>query len=159
LPNFAPGGNGGPGPDFFAGQGGVIPPQDAAQVSAKWPAGNVDVRLANYMCQAQQKWTIIPVTNAGGYPGSPYFKISIAGTERVLAATQEAELLTLSAFTGAPEQLWRVDQLADGTWRIMPKSIPNTKEPLALSAVGSSFATLARFDPKSDKQRWLLKTP
>ena len=48
---------------------------------------------------------------------------------------------------------------ADGTWRIMPKSMPNSKEPLALSAVGSSFATLAKFDPESDKQRWLIKTP
>jgi arabinan endo-1,5-alpha-L-arabinosidase len=55
--------------------------------------------------------------------------------------------------------LWRIDQLPDGSWRIMPKSIPNSKETLALSAVGSSFATLSKFDPKSDKQRWLLKTP
>jgi arabinan endo-1,5-alpha-L-arabinosidase len=55
--------------------------------------------------------------------------------------------------------LWRFDQLADGTWRIMPKSVPNSKEALALSAVGSSFATLARFDPKNEKQRWMLKTP
>ena len=28
---------------------------------------------------------------------------------------------------GGPEQLWRIDQLADGTWRIMPKSIPIPK--------------------------------
>ena len=41
----------------------------------------------------------------------------------------------------------------------MPKSIPNSKEPMALSAVGSSFATLAKFDPKSDKQHWLIKMP
>ena len=53
----------------------------------------------------------------------------------------------------------RLDQLADGTWRIMPKAIPGSKDAPALSAVGSSFATLARFDPKSEKQRWLLKTP
>ena len=33
------------------------------------------------------------------------------------------------------------------------------KQPLAVSAIGSSFATLAKFDPKSDKQRWLIKTP
>jgi hypothetical protein len=39
------------------------------------------------------------------------------------------------------------------------KSIPNSKETLALSAVGSSFATLAKFDLKSEKQRWLFKTP
>ena len=49
---------------------------------------------------------------------------------------------SLPAFTGGPEQLWRIDQLADGTWRIMPKSVPNSKETLALSAIGSSFATL-----------------
>jgi hypothetical protein len=30
---------------------------------------------------------------------------------------------------------------------------------LALSAVGSSFATLSKFDPRSEKQRWLFKTP
>jgi hypothetical protein len=41
----------------------------------------------------------------------------------------------------------------------MPKSVPNSKEPLALSAIGSSFATLAKFNSESDKQRWLLKTP
>jgi arabinan endo-1,5-alpha-L-arabinosidase len=41
----------------------------------------------------------------------------------------------------------------------MPKAVPNSKESLALSALGSSFATLAKFDPKSDKQRWNLKTP
>jgi arabinan endo-1,5-alpha-L-arabinosidase len=137
----------------------VIPPQDAAQVSIHWPAGVVDIRMANYMCQAQQKWTVTPVADAGGYPGSPYFRIAIAGTDRTLAATEEGELIALPAYTGGPEQQWRIDQLADGAWRIMPKSIPNAKETLALSAIGSSFATLAQFDPNSDKQRWLFKSP
>jgi arabinan endo-1,5-alpha-L-arabinosidase len=151
----APGGRGG----MFSGVGGVIPPQDVAQVSQNWPVGNIDLRLSNYMVQAQQKWTIAPVANAGGFPGSPYFKITIAGTDRALAATDDAELVTVPAFTGAPEQLWRIEQLTDGTWRIMPKAIPNSKESLALSAVGSSFATLAKFDPKSDRQRWNVKMP
>ena len=140
---------------MFAGTGGVIPPQDVAEVSKNWPPGNVDVRMANYLCQAQQKWAITAIANAGGYPGSPYFKIAIAGTDRVLAATGDAELTVLPTFTGGPEQMWRMDQLADGTWRISPKS----KEAFALSAVGSSFATLSKFDPKSEKQRWLFKTP
>ena len=73
----------------------------------------------------------------------------------MLAATEDAELTVLSAFTGGPDQVWRMDQLADGTWRISPKS----KQALALSAVGSSFATLAKFDPNSEKQRWLFKAP
>jgi arabinan endo-1,5-alpha-L-arabinosidase len=150
----APGGRG-----MFAGTGAPIPSQDVAEVSKNWPAGNTDVRMANYLCQAQQKWAITAVPNAGGYPGSPYFKITIAGTDRALAATGDAELVVLPAFTGGPEQLWRIDQLGDGSWRVMPKSIPNSKEALVLSAVGSSFATLAKFDPKSEKQRWLFKTP
>ena len=162
-PGAAPGaGRGaapGAGPGMFAGTGAPIPPQDVAEVSKNWPAGNFDTRMAIYLCQAQQKWAITAVPNAGGYPGSPYFKITIAGTDRALAATEDAELVVLPAFTGGPEQLWRMDQLADGTWRIMPKSIPNSKEALALSAVGSSFATLSKFDPKSEKQRWLIKTP
>jgi arabinan endo-1,5-alpha-L-arabinosidase len=137
-PGATPGGAG-PG-GMFAGQGGVIPPQDVAEVSKNWPAGNVDARMANYMCQAQQKWAIAAVPNAGGYPGSPYFKITVAGTDRALAATEEAEISVLSAFTGGPEQLWRMDQLADGTWRISPKSIPNSREALVLTAAGSSFA-------------------
>jgi arabinan endo-1,5-alpha-L-arabinosidase len=161
LESGTPGGRAGMGAGggIFGGVGGVIPPQDVAQVSQNWPTGTIDLRLSNYMIQAQQKWMIAPVPNAGGYPGSPYFKITIAGTDRALAATDDAELVAVPAFTGAPEQLWRIEQLTDGTYRIMPKAIPNSKESLALSAVGSSFATLSRFDPKSDRQRWNLKTP
>jgi arabinan endo-1,5-alpha-L-arabinosidase len=150
---------GGFGGAMFGGTGSPIPSQDVAQVSRNWPAGNLDLRMGNYLCQAQQKWAITAVPNSGGYPGSPYFKITVAGTDRALAASEDAELVTLPSFTGGPEQLWRIDQLTDGTWRIMPKSVPNSGEALAISAVGSSFATLARIDPKSDRQRWLLKTP
>src|SRR5688572_25616661 len=136
-----------------------IPAQEAAQVGGNWPSAPVDARLSPYMLQAQQKWTVTPVPGAGGYPGSPYFKISIAGTERALAATEDAEVVVLPAFTGGPEQLWRIDQLTDGTYRLMPKAVPNGKVPLALSAVGSSKPTLAAFKADSDRQRWLLKTP
>ena len=144
---------------MFAGQGGVILPQDVAQISTNWPVGNIGIRMANYMCQAQQKWAVTPMTNAGGYLGSPYFKITIAGTDCVLAVGEDGELVALPAFTGGHEQLWRLDQLTDGTWRIMPKFASTANESLVLSAIGSSFATLAKFDPASDKQRWLFKTP
>lgn len=137
----------------------AIPEQTPADVSSNWPAGDVDVRLAPAMLQAQQKWRIEPVNGAGGYPGSPYFKIMIEGTERALAATSGGELVAVRTFTGAPEQLWRIDQLTDGTYRIMPKSIPGSQEPLALSAVGSSMPTLAKFDPSSDRQRWHIRVP
>jgi arabinan endo-1,5-alpha-L-arabinosidase len=134
-----------------------IADQEPAQVAANWPATS-GVRLAPAMLQAQQKWVIAPVANAGGYPGAPYFRITIAGTERSLTATEGAELAALP-FTGAPEQLWRIDQLTDGNHRIAPKAVPGTAESMALSAVGSSMPTLAKFDPSSDRQRWRLGAP
>jgi arabinan endo-1,5-alpha-L-arabinosidase len=136
-----------------------IPAQEASAVSAAWPSGPVDARLSPYLLQAQQKWTIAPAPNGGGYPGAPFFKITIAGTDRALAATPDREVIVLPAFTGAPEQLWRIDQLADGTYRLMPKAGPNASEALALSAVGSSMPTLAPFKSDNDRQRWYLKTP
>jgi len=136
-----------------------IADQQAAQVSASWTSTSIDVRLGPAMLQAQQKWTISPVAGAGGYPGSPYFRICIAGTERALAATAAGELTAVPAFTGAPEQLWRIDQLTDGTYRLMPKSAPGSGESLVLSAVGSSTPTLAKFDPSTDRQRWRIEAP
>jgi arabinan endo-1,5-alpha-L-arabinosidase len=146
---------------MFGGRGGgnPIPDQDVNEVSANWPEGNIDIRLANYMCQAQQKWTVKPVADAGGYLGSPYFKITIAGTDRALAVSEDGELIALPSFTGGYEQLWRIEQITDGTWRIMPKFASVAGESLAISAIGNSFATLEKFDPASDKQRWLFKTP
>ena len=139
------------------GGGPPIPAQEASQVSASWPSGPIDVRMSPFMAQAQQKWAVTPVANAGGYPGSPYFKITIAGTERTLAATDDRELVVVPTFTGAPEQLWRIDQITDGTYRVMPKVYAN--QSLALSAIGSSAPTLSRCNPDGDRHRWMLKTP
>jgi arabinan endo-1,5-alpha-L-arabinosidase len=136
-----------------------VPPQTLAEGSKNWPSGNIDVRMGDYMFRPHQKWTITPVADVGGYPGSPYFKITIEGTDRALAATADSEVATVPAFTGAPEQLWRIDQLNDGTYRIMPKVVPGSKEPLALIAVGDCTPTLAKFDPKSDNSRWNFRTP
>jgi arabinan endo-1,5-alpha-L-arabinosidase len=153
-------GPGGGGPGFNRGDvpSVVIPPQDVAEISKTWPAGPVALSLAPYMSQAQQKWTVTAVANAGGYPGSPYFKITVAGTDRAVAADAEGELVALP-FTGGPEQLWRIDQLTDGTWRLMPKAVPGMRQPLALSAVGSSKPTLSTFRADSDRQRWHFKKP
>ena len=81
----------------------------------------------------------------------------IAGTERALAATADAEVIAVPQFTGAPEQLWRIDQLTDGTYRIMPKVVPNSKEKLVLVSSGDSTPTLAKFDMSSDNSKWNFK--
>ncbi|MFH1197803.1 MAG: family 43 glycosylhydrolase [bacterium] len=133
--------------------------QSLAEDSAVWPDGNIEVRMGDFMVRPHQKWRITPVADAGGYPGSPYFKITVDSTDRALAATADAEVFTVPKFTGAPEQLWRIDELIDGTYRIMPKVVPNSKEPLALVAVGDCTPTLAKFDPKSDNSKWNFKKP
>jgi arabinan endo-1,5-alpha-L-arabinosidase len=134
-----------------------VPSQELADVIKTWPAGNIGVRIGDYMFRPHQKWTITAVPDAGGYPGGPYYKIVIAGTDRALAATAEAELITVPTFTGAPEQLWRIDQLTDGTYRIMPKVVPNSKEKVALVSSGDSTPTLATFDMNSDNSKWNFK--
>ena len=41
----------------------------------------------------------------------------------------------------------------------MPKEVPNSKEPMALTAIGTSTSTLSKFDPKGDKARWNFLAP
>jgi arabinan endo-1,5-alpha-L-arabinosidase len=136
-----------------------VPAQQLSEVLPGWPAGSIDLRIGDYMGRPHQLWTISPAPNAGGYPGAPYFKIVITGTDRALAAAAGNEVVTVAAFTGAPEQLWRIDQLTDGTYRIMPKSVPGSQEPAVLTAAAASTPTLAKFDPKSDKSRWTFRKP
>ena len=114
--------------------------------------------MAPYLLQDQQRWTMTPLKSAGGTPGSAYVKITIETTNRAMQVGDEGAINS-DTFTGTDNQLWRIDQLADGSYRVMPKAIPNSRGSLALSAVGSSMPTLATFDAAGDRQRWLFKTP
>ncbi|NLD35487.1 MAG: family 43 glycosylhydrolase [Desulfatiglans sp.] len=134
-----------------------VPIQKLTDVEKGWPDGNIEVRMSDYMFRPHQKWTVTPVPEAGGYFGSPYFKITIEGTNRALAATAEKEVVTVPEFTGAPEQLWQIDQLTDGTYRIMPKLVPGSDEQVALTAVGRSMPSLVKFNPESYIGRWSFK--
>ena len=123
-------------------------------VIGTWPKGDINVRIGDYMFRPHQKWTITAVPEAGGYLGGPYYKIVIEGTNRALAATADAEVVAVPQFTGAPEQLWRIDQLTDGTYRIMPKKVPGTDKELVLVSAGDSTPTLGMFDMNSDNSKW-----
>lgn len=128
--------------------------QTLEDVIDTWPQGSIDVRIGDYMFRPHQRWTITAVPDAGGYLGGPYYKIVIEGTNRALAATADAEVVAVPEFTGAPEQLWRIDQLTDGTYRIMPKEVPGTDKKLALVSIADSTPTLAEFDMNSDNSKW-----
>lgn len=131
--------------------------QQLADVMNTWPAGNIVVRTGDYMGRPHQKWTITDAPDTTGYLGGPYYKIVIAGTDRALTATADGEVITVPKFTGASEQLWRIDQSIDGSYRIMPKVVPNSSKKLALVSIGDSSPTLAEFDFSSDNSKWNFK--
>jgi len=134
-----------------------MPSQSLSDVISTWPEGSIGVRCGDYMFRPHQRWTITAVPEAGGYLSAPYYKIEIEGTHRALAATSQCELTTVEAFTGAHEQLWRIEQLTDGTYRIMPRQIsgqqhPNTR--YVLYSAADSTPTLAEYDFSSDNSKW-----
>ncbi|HEX8037980.1 MAG TPA: family 43 glycosylhydrolase [Chryseosolibacter sp.] len=136
-----------------------VPSQELGDVVNTWPTGNINARIGDYMARPHQKWTITAAPDSSGYLGGPYYKIVIAGTDRALSASAGAEVITVPAFTGAPEQLWRIDQLIDGTYRIMPRAVPGSREKLALVSSGDSTPALAIFDMNSDNSKWNFKAP
>lgn len=136
-----------------------LPVQKLEDVQGSWPAGDVAVRCGDFMFRPHQKWSITAVDEAGGYLGAPYFKIVTEGTDRALTVTEDCEL-SASAFKGGDEQLWRIEQCTDGTFRIMPKRLPgdpNINTKYVLYSIGDSTPTLARWDFNSDNAKWKFK--
>jgi len=134
-----------------------IADQTLAEVIGNWPKGEIPVRTSDYMFRPHQRWTVTAVPEKGGYLSNPYFKITIAGTDRALAATADKEVSTVPAFTGEDNQLWRIEQLTDGTFRIMPKAIPGMagdNKRYVLYSAGDSTPTLAEYDFNSDNSKW-----
>ena len=134
-----------------------LPMQTLEDVEATWPAGEVEARIGDWMARPHQKWTITAVPDAGGYLGGPYFRIGIEGTDRSLAAVEGAEVTVVEKFTGTDEQLWRIEQLIDGTYRIMPKAIPGCDKPYVLVSIADSTPTLAEYDFEDDNCKWNLR--
>ena len=134
-----------------------IADQTLAEVIGNWPKGEIPVRTSDYMFRPHQRWTVTAVPEKGGYLSNPYFKITIAGTDRALATTADKEVSTVPAFTGEDNQLWRIEQLTDGTFRIMPKAIPGMagdNKRYVLYSAGDSTPTLAEYDFNSDNSKW-----
>ena len=140
----------------------IVPVKDQLleDVIATWPQGDIAVRCSDYMNRPHQRWTITPVPEAGGYLSNPYFKIVISGTDRALAATADLELTTVPTFSGAPEQLWRIEQLTDGSYRILPKAIPGREginQRYVLYSAADSTPTLAEWDFSTDNSKWQFR--
>ncbi len=133
-----------------------VPNQTLDEVKGSWPEGEIGVRCSDYMFRPWQRWTITPRPEAGGRLTGPLYEIKIEGTNRALTATANLELTTKD-FQGEDAQLWWIEQLIDGTYRIMPFAIPgqkgfNTK--YCIYSAGDSTPTLAEYDFSSDNSKW-----
>jgi arabinan endo-1,5-alpha-L-arabinosidase len=106
------------------------------------------------MFRPHQRWTVTAVPDKGGYLGAPYYKITIAGTDRALAATEDGELVAVAQYSGADEQLWRIEQLTDGTFRILNKVPCQHGNQKCLMSTGDSTVALGHFDFNSDNCKW-----
>ncbi len=137
----------------------ALPVQKLEDVIETWPEGDIALRCGDYMFRPHQRWTITPVPEAGGTLCGPLYEIKIEGTNRALTATFDLELTTRE-FNGEDCQLWRIEQLIDGTYRIMPFGIPGmeeTNQHFCLYSSGDSTPTLAPYDFHSDNSKWNLR--
>ena len=132
----------------------VYPNQTLEEVVGTWPDGQVDARIGDWMNRPHQRWSIVAVPEAGGYLGGQYYKIQIEGTERTLTAVEGAEVAIAGSYSGAPEQLWRIEQLIDGSYRIMPKAVPGCDGEYVLTSIADSTPTLAAWNFDSDNCKW-----
>ena len=132
----------------------VHPNQTLEEVIGTWPEGEIPARVGDWMNRPHQRWVITAVPEAGGYLGGQYYKIQIEGTQKSLAAAEGAEVVVAPEYTGVPEQLWRIEQLIDGSYRIMPKAVPGCDCQYVLTSIADSTPTLAKWDFNSDNCKW-----
>lgn len=110
------------------------------------------VQTTRYLIRAPQKWEVSPA-------GGGCYQIALVESNQALGAavTESTGGVDLTPFTGAENQLWKIDQLADGTYRIASKA-----SELALTATvkispGNGIA-LQPFTG-DESQRWVITAP
>ena len=109
------------------------------------------VESARYFVRDYQKWEITPA-------GGGFYKIIDAKDGNALEAAEGTVLQCgIAPFTGADNQLWKIDQLADGSYRITSKV-----NKLALTAPvkmnRGNMIALQSFTG-GDVQRWVIAEP
>jgi arabinan endo-1,5-alpha-L-arabinosidase len=134
----------------------AIPDQRLEEVIGTWPDGEIAVRCSDYMFRPWQHWHIKPVPQAGGRLTGPLYEIYIEGTTRALTATADLQVAT-KEFEGQDNQLWWIEQLTDGSFRLMPFAIPGQEgfnKKYCLYSAGDSTPSLAEYDFNTDNSKW-----
>ena len=107
------------------------------------------VQMGRYLIHPDQQWSITPA-------GGGCYKITNLNTANALTAGPEATL-RLTPFTGAANQLWKIDQLVDGSYRI---ASPVDKLALAMRLKAPSHSAVVRESFSDDPaQHWVIMSP
>jgi arabinan endo-1,5-alpha-L-arabinosidase len=105
------------------------------------------VETARYLVHDNQKWTVTPA-------GGGLCKISSVAGENALAAD---ETVDVAPFTGENHQLWKIDQLDDGSYRIASR-INNLALTATINKNTPNHIALQSFTG-DDAQRWVITAP
>lgn len=125
------------------------------QARAGVPNG-APVETARYLIRDNQKWAISPVE------GGLYKIIGVASGLALEATAHPVDgadgmAVAISPFTGADNQLWKIDQLPDSSYRLTSRSSRQAITALATLRTGNGIA-LQPFTG-ADTQRWVLSAP
>lgn len=106
------------------------------------------VQTARYLVHEDQQWRVTPA-------GGGFYKISGAADGRVLTAAEGTVRAAPEA--GAENQLWKMDQLTDGSYRIASKAGKGALTAMVKIKPGNGLA-LKDFTG-NDTQRWVVAAP
>lgn len=82
------------------------------------------------------------------------------GTHKALTVGDDLQLIASTEYSGSDNQVWRIEQLTDGTYRIMPKRLPGQEKintEYVLYSIGDCTPTIAKYDFSSDNSKWNLR--
>ncbi len=113
--------------------------------SGSVPSG---VRLADYRVRSKQKWTIAPV-------GGGYYRIA-AGQGNLALTAASGGSVQAEPFTGAEAQLWKLDELTNGNYRIQSKA---TRSVLSLTGAWQRPALALQAFTGQNTQWWQIVAP
>jgi arabinan endo-1,5-alpha-L-arabinosidase len=107
------------------------------------------VQTTRYLVRAAQQWKISPA-------GGGLYQIAVSDSDAALGAAAGGGL-ELTPFTGADNQLWRIDQLSDGCYRVAATLSKQVLTATIKTEPGNGVA-LEPFTG-DDAQRWVITAP
>jgi arabinan endo-1,5-alpha-L-arabinosidase len=105
------------------------------------------IQQDRYLVRDNQKWELTQV--------GQYYKLTGVGSKNTLQAA--AATVEIAADSGGDDQLWKIDQTSDGTFRILSKA---NHRALTSAVGGTKPAGIELTEYKADDaQKWILTVP